>query len=36
MKMNKNYTKPEIIKMFNEILPNFDHIEKNMYLDAKM
>lgn len=36
LKHGKNWKKEDIVQLFNEMLPNFDHIEKGKYLDAKM
>lgn len=35
-KQNKNWTKKQLVKLFFEMIPNFDYIEKGKYLDAKM
>lgn len=35
-KQNKNWTKEQLVKLFFEMIPNFDYIEKGKYLDAKM
>ena len=32
----KNWTKEEIVRLFNEMIPNFDHKETGKYLDGKM
>lgn len=36
LKQNKQWTKEEIVSLFNEMIPNFNHKEKGKYLDAKM
>ncbi len=33
---NRNIKKDEIIKLFNEMIPNFNHIETGKYLDDRM
>lgn len=33
---NKKWDKASILKLFNEMIPNFNHIEKGKYLDSKM
>jgi len=35
-KQNKIWTKAQLVKLFFEMIPNFDYIEKGKYLDAKM
>src|SRR5690554_2443200 len=35
-KQNKIWTKDQLVKLFFEMIPNFDYIEKGKYLDAKM
>ena len=35
-KQNKSWTKEQLVKLFFEMIPNFDYIEKGKYLDAKM
>ncbi len=35
-KQNRNWTKEQLVKLFFEMIPNFDYIEKGKYLDAKM
>ncbi|HBB01247.1 MAG TPA: UDP-N-acetylglucosamine 4,6-dehydratase [Porphyromonadaceae bacterium] len=35
-KQNKRWTKEQLVKLFFEMIPNFDYIEKGKYLDAKM
>jgi len=35
-KQNRNWTKEQLVKLFIEMIPNFDYIEKGKYLDAKM
>jgi FlaA1/EpsC-like NDP-sugar epimerase len=36
MKDAGNWTKEELVKLFFEMIPHFDYIEKGKYLDAKM
>lgn len=36
MRTSKNWNKREIVKLFFNMLPNFDHEEKGTYLDSKM
>ena len=36
MRKDQEWTKEEVAKLFNEMIPNFDHLEKGKYLDAKM
>jgi UDP-N-acetylglucosamine 4,6-dehydratase len=36
MKVNNFWVKQEIVNLFNEIIPNFNHYETNKYLDSKM
>lgn len=36
MKSSAFWTKKEVVKLFFEMIPNFDYIEKGKYLDAKM
>lgn len=36
MKKNKSWTKGEIVDLFNELIPNFNHKETGKYLDNKM
>ena len=36
MKTNLSWTKEQLIDLFKEILPNFDHQELGKYLDSKM
>ncbi|UJH91298.1 UDP-N-acetylglucosamine 4,6-dehydratase [Antarcticibacterium sp. 1MA-6-2] len=36
MRKNEEWSKEEIAELFNEMIPNFDHLEKGKYLDAKM
>ena len=33
---HKSWDKKQIIRLFNEMIPNFNHIETNRYLDDKM
>jgi len=35
-KQNRSWTKDQLVKLFFEMIPNFDYIEKGKYLDAKM
>lgn len=35
-KQNRSWTKEKLVKLFFEMIPNFDYIEKGKYLDAKM
>jgi FlaA1/EpsC-like NDP-sugar epimerase len=35
-KQDKSWTKEKLVKLFFEMIPNFDYIEKGKYLDAKM
>ena len=35
-KLNKNWTRQEILESFNQILENFDHLEEGKFLDDKM
>jgi len=32
----KNWNKNDIVKIFNEILPEFQHLETGKYLDQRM
>ena len=36
MKTNKQWNKNEILDVFCDLVPNFNHIEKDKYLDSKM
>lgn len=36
MKTNLSWTKPELVNLFHELLPGFDHKETGKYLDSKM
>ena len=36
IKTNQYWKKQEIVALFNEMIPNFNHIETNKYLDDKM
>ena len=36
MKVEKNWSKDEIIELFHKMIPNFGHKETGKYLDAKM
>lgn len=36
IKMNKVPIKDEIVELFHQMIPNFDHVEKNSFLDSKM
>lgn len=36
MKEQKSWGKKDIVKLFHEMLPSFDHKEKGKYLDSKM
>ncbi len=36
LKTNRNWSKEELVKLFFEMIPNFDYVEKGKYLDAKM
>lgn len=35
-KQNRSWTKEQLVKLFFEMIPNFDYVEKGKYLDAKM
>jgi FlaA1/EpsC-like NDP-sugar epimerase len=35
-KQKRSWTKDQLVKLFFEMIPNFDYIEKGKYLDAKM
>jgi FlaA1/EpsC-like NDP-sugar epimerase len=35
-KQDRSWTKEQLVKLFFEMIPNFDYIEKGKYLDAKM
>ncbi len=35
-RVNRAWDKEEIVELFNEMIPNFTHIETNKYLDSKM
>jgi len=35
-KQDRSWTKVQLVKLFFEMIPNFDYIEKGKYLDAKM
>ena len=36
LKKDKAWGKGDILKLFNMLLPTFDHMEKGKYLDNKM
>jgi hypothetical protein len=36
MRSNRKWTKEEIVELFKELIPGFDHEEKGKYLDSKM
>jgi len=36
MKKKQSCDKQELVTLFNEIIPNFNHLETNKYLDDKM
>ena len=36
IKNKKSWLKQEIVDLFNEMIPNFNHLETNKYLDGKM
>ncbi|WP_206082200.1 UDP-N-acetylglucosamine 4,6-dehydratase [Maribellus sediminis] len=36
LRLQKKWTKVEIVKLFFEMIPNFDYLEKGKFLDAKM
>jgi UDP-N-acetylglucosamine 4,6-dehydratase len=36
MKTAGNWTKPEIVDLFHEMIPDFGHKETGKYLDEKM
>ena len=36
LRSNNKYDKIELVKIFNEMLPDFEHEEKGFYLDGKM
>lgn len=36
IKKSNNYNRSKLIKIFEETIPNFNHIEKNKFLDSKM
>ena len=36
MRVDKTWTKDEIIHLFHEMIPNFGHQEMHKYLDSKM
>ena len=36
MKSNGSWAKQEIVNLFNDMIPNFNHLETNKYLDDKM
>ena len=36
MKVSGTWSKREIVKLFNQMIPNFDHLETGKYLDGKM
>ena len=36
MRSENNWTKDELLKLFQDLLPNFKHIDTGKYLDAKM
>lgn len=36
MKHNGSWTKDQLVKLFFEMIPDFDYVEKGKYLDAKM
>jgi len=36
MKKKQSWDKQELVTLFNEIIPNFNHLETNKYLDDKM
>lgn len=33
---NKSWTKQNLVELFHHMIPNFDHMEANKYLDSKM
>lgn len=35
-KQNRSWTKEQLVKLFFQMIPNFDYIEKGKYLDSKM
>lgn len=35
-RQDRSWTKEQLVKLFFEMIPNFDYIEKGKYLDAKM
>ena len=36
LKESKNWTKKELVELFNKMIPNFGHLETGIYLDSKM
>jgi hypothetical protein len=36
MKASLAWTRADLIQAFKKLLPDFDHLEKGKYLDAKM
>lgn len=36
LKQNGKWTKEEVVSLFNEVLPDFQHLETGKYLDSKM
>ena len=36
IKSKQNWVKQDIVALFNEMIPNFNHMETNKYLDDKM
>ena len=36
IKQDGSWTKDQLVKLFFEIIPDFDYVEKGKYLDAKM
>jgi len=36
MKRKKSWRKNQLVSLFNELIPNFNHLETNKYLDDKM
>ena len=36
IKSKKQWIKKDIVELFDQIIPNFNHVETNKYLDDKM
>ena len=36
MKLEKKWSKKEIVKLFHSVIPEFNYLDKGKYLDSKM